>query len=142
MKTRYPFIFTIALLVCGSIFAENRLQLGEALPGGVGQDWTLPDGQVVNLQIVANQFHLVFLDQERVIVKPTVAKVIIRGEETRNKTQKLQVTLSAGSGASLSHPRKVYPPYDYWLQLVVPADEASGEWKSLARRRFRVSGDT
>lgn len=126
------------LLIClSAIAAESQFELGALVEEGVGQDWVLADGQVANLQIIESQFHLFFLDQERLIVTPPVEKAIVRGEGARNRTNRINVILRVDSGPALTHPRNLFPPYDYWLLLLIPSEEIGEEWESLSRVRFR-----
>lgn len=136
------FNLLVFLLVAGALgAAEEKPALGVKVGEGVGHDWVLPNGQLVNLQIIANQFHLLFLDADRWVIEPTVEKVIVRGEEARNKTNELNLVLRKGSGASLMHVRTFFAPFDYWLRLLVPSEEAADEWVSLTRVRFSPGVD-
>ena len=130
--------FLFVLGVVADLSAEPVvLEIGAEVSETGGEDWTLPDGQLVQLRIIEKQFHLLFLDEDRLLIEPAVKKVILRGEEARNQTNNINIVLKPGSDNTLTHVRKVYPPYDYWLMLLIPDPEKSGEWTSLQRRRFQ-----
>ncbi len=89
----YRLLSFLAFIVVGYGLsaADGTLALGAEVVEGVGQDWSLPDGQVVNLQIVDQNFHLLFLDPDRLIIAPTIEKVIVRGEGVLRKSNKLNL---------------------------------------------------
>lgn len=114
------------------------LSLGATLDDSVGMDWTLPDGVIVHLRLVDHQFHLFFLNEDREIIEPVYPTAIIRGEETRNKTNELHYALRRGPGPFLTYPLLRYPPYDYWLRIIFPAEVVEGDESIvLSRGRFR-----
>ena len=131
----------LGVLLVSGLSAQDEdldLSLGSTIDNSVGMDWTLADGQLVHLRLVNHQFCFFFLDAERKIVEPVYSRVILRGEETRNKTNELLYTLSRGSGPYLTHPRMHYPPYDYWLMIIIPSDLVEGDDAIvLSRGRFR-----
>ncbi|MFP4283015.1 MAG: hypothetical protein ACLFR7_01460 [Opitutales bacterium] len=127
------FLLTVALLRAAE---PLEIALGTAVSEEVGLDWTLRDGQRVHLRVVDQQFHLLFLDAERNIMKPAFERAIVRGEETRNKTNELNLLLTPGADPSLTHVRRIYPPHDYWLRLLVPV-EGTDDYEALPRQRLR-----
>lgn len=109
--------------------------LGIEVPEEVGKDYELASGARFHLEVVDNQFYAVFIDENRFAVEPEAREIILRGEEARNTTNDFNLVLSKqGATPFLTHPRHVYPPYDFWITVVVPHDEA--ETEVLPRERF------
>lgn len=131
--------------ICGLLLAAGLmaspsvdLSLGAPIDDATGTDWTLPDGGLINLRIVDQRFHLLFLDEDRNLIEPAYERIILRGEETKNKTNEIFLPLRRGDGPFLTHPRLQYLPVDYWLRLVIPSEETEeDEAVVLPRERFR-----
>ena len=113
---------------------EFSAELGAIVDDASGMDWTLPGGETLHLRILDDRFQAFFLNEAREIIEPTLEKVILRGEETRNKTNEFNLPLRR-AGLSLSHPRRFYPPYDYWVIGLVPHEGKDST--VLPRQRFR-----
>lgn len=143
MDRRFPTLISLFVFLLGVSFAvaedaELDLSLGAVIDNSVGIDWPLEDGKLAHLRIIDQCFHLFFLDSERKIIEPLFATAILRGEETRDKSAKVVRQLTRGSGPFLQHPRHNYPPYDFWLSLVIPgASGDEGNFTTLSRQRFR-----
>lgn len=106
-------------------------EVDQDVPTEPGRDFVLPTGERCYVAIENNQLKLIFFEsqeedeehpvRERVAIEPPYPSVILRGEEARNKTNNLFWSLDR-SGDVLTFPRQLYPPYDYWLTLVVPRE--------------------
>lgn len=110
---------------------EFTWQVDQEVPESPGKDFTLPTGERCYVAIENNQLKLIFFEAKeaddehparpRVSIAPPYKKVILRGDEARNKTNQFFWALE-GSTDVLTFPRQLYPPHDYFVTLVVPRE--------------------
>lgn len=137
MKIRIGIAFMLGIWAAALMRAEEGAEsftweVGQVVPEAPGRDFTLSDGSRFYLEIVENRFRAMFFDPEvngegmaRVAIEPPHAALILRGEETRNRTKNMRSYLKA-SGDYLQGLEPFYPPYDYWLLGVVPQGDGDG----------------
>lgn len=139
MMSQIRSIFWLLILGWGTVFgaeeAPEPWALGVEVPEDVGVDVPLKSGNMLHLEVVDKQFSAVFIDAERKIVEPEAKRLILRGEEAQNKTSEINLVLKLSDAVTLSHPRRLFPPYDYWLIALL--GDGPGEYsEKLARFRF------
>ena len=139
MMKRSLYVWIVFGLLVGMIRAEEQVaqvfEVGVALEDGLGVDFTRANGEILNLRIVEDHFVCLVLDADRVMLEPLMEKIVVRGEELQNKTNKLHLVLTRAGGPSLTHPRRIPPPQVFWLQLVVLDGTDASE--VLPRTQFR-----
>jgi len=99
-----------------------------------GLTYPQADGTTLNLRLVEQQWHLLRLDAEDKVVPINEDRAIIRIVHFRDREEDYRILLRP-EGASLTSPRRVFAPFDYWVTLILPRDEA--ESVVLGRKRFR-----
>ncbi len=129
-------LFVLLLLPMTALSSTADFTLGTTVEESPGLDWTLPEGSLLHLRVIDLQFVAVFLDEERKIIEPTHDTVILQGEETHNRTNRVHRVLRRGDGPFLQNPRRHSAPHDFWLRIVIPAEKDGNDVTVLPRQRF------
>ena len=93
----------------------------------------LDDGTFLNLRIHNRQWTVLHVDAAGNIREPGEPVVIVRATAVRDNDTTQRVRLSS-VGAYMTSPRKVYPPYNHWVIVVLPREE--GDAVVFPRQRF------
>ena len=77
-------------------------------------------GGFINVRIVEKKIRVYFTDAEKQLVAPTYTTARLKYESVRNKDKEGNMRLQMdGGGLFLVGPRKIFPPYFIWVNLVL-----------------------
>lgn len=126
---------TAFLLMAVTMFAQRE---GEVLDG-TGLDLLGPDGTLLNLRIVDQQFRLYAMDETReIIALPAMFhRVILATEEIPRTSRTMRILLLPSEGGDFAtSPRRIPVPFNYWVTLFVGEPNEDGERDLIPRSRF------
>ena len=92
------------------------------------------DGTSLNLRLIDQQWHLLRIDAENKVRAIEEKRAILRVIPFRDRDEEIRVLLQP-EGASLTSPRRVFAPFDYWVIVILPREGA--ESVVLERKRYR-----
>jgi len=91
----------------------------------------------VNLRIVEGNFRIYFVDKDQNIVRPFFKKARLDVELFRNKTHEYSLYLKLSeNGSYLTSIRHTYPPYRFWVRLVLLDKSNLGNSLVFSRTQF------
>ncbi|MCC5839492.1 MAG: hypothetical protein JJT96_05140 [Opitutales bacterium] len=123
------------LLIAVTVFAHRE---GDVLDG-TGLDLRGPDGTLLNLRIVDQQFRLYAMDETREVIAlpPMFHRVILATEEIPRSSRTMRILLlPSGEGDFATSPRRIPVPFNYWVTLFVGEPNEDGERDLIPRTRF------
>lgn len=123
------------VLMAASVFAHRE---GDILDQ-VGLDLIGPDGTLLNLRIVEQQFRLYAMDETREVIPipPIFRRTILATEEIPRTSRTMRILLlPSEEGDFVTSPRRIPVPFHYWVTLFVGEPNEDGERDIIPRTRF------
>ncbi|MDX2108665.1 MAG: hypothetical protein SFY80_00330 [Verrucomicrobiota bacterium] len=127
------------ILVLGTTAIKaQELAVGKPLPVEAGLMFDYEDGGFVNLRIEENQWKVIFLNKEKLVIDPAWTTAAIRWDLKGNTNDKSKSGFIKGAGPFLVSSRNVNPPYSFWVYFSFV--NADGSIKKAFPRSLMLPG--